>query len=199
MIGEVFLVVLAALATDGVAGIAPAPAHLHDGQCGWESIDGVPVSLSIQNHGEEDDRLLSAGSPSARCVVIHRTRLVSGRPELVPVPGGLVIPAGAALTLEPGGNHLSLIGLRADLVQGETFPLTLRFDRAGEVRVLARVRRKVDAAGTTPLPPVSVGDLTVARVSAQPAPAATRVAYSRHCWKLCRNWPTIESGARRRP
>jgi hypothetical protein len=38
--------------------------------------------------------------------------------------------------------------------------------------VVARVRRKVDAAGTAPLPPVSVGKVTVAVVSAQPAPAA---------------------------
>jgi copper(I)-binding protein len=185
LIGEVFLVVLAALATVGSAGIAPLdivrsvappPAHSRDGQCGWESTEGVPVSLSIQNHGEEDDRLLGASSPIARCVVIHRTRFVSGRPVSLLVPGGLVIHAEATITLEPGSSHLALFGLQADLVQGETFPLTLYFDRAGEVKVVARVRRKVDAAGTTPLPTVSVGDLTISRVSAQPAPAASPIA-----------------------
>jgi hypothetical protein len=57
------------------------------------------------------------------------------------------------------------------LVQGKTFPLTLRFERAGEVAVIARVRRRVDAAGTQPLPEVSLGDLTITLASAPPAPA----------------------------
>jgi hypothetical protein len=56
------------------------------------------------------------------------------------------------------------------LVQGETFRLTLRFERAGDVTVMARVRRRVDAAGTAPLPEVSVGALTIALASAPPAP-----------------------------
>jgi hypothetical protein len=34
-------------------------------------------------------------------------------------------------------------GLRTDLVQGETFALTLRFERAGHVTVIARVRGRV--------------------------------------------------------
>jgi copper(I)-binding protein len=86
-----------------------------------------------------------------------------------------VIPAGTTIALEPGFNHLAMSDLRADLVQGQSFPLTLYFDRAGEVDVVARVRRKVDAAGSTALPPVSVGDLTITHVSAQPALAATPV------------------------
>ena len=100
-------------------------------------------------------------------------QLVDGQPQTTPVPGGLVVPAGATITLEPGVSHLVLFGLRSDLVQGQTFPLTLYFDHAGKVLVNARVRRKVDAAGSTPLPPVSVGELTVTHVSALPAPAAT--------------------------
>ena len=142
----------------------------------WGSGEGVPVSLSIQNDGADDDRLLGASTPVAWCVRIQRTRLVRGRPQTTPLPGGLVIAAGATIILEPAASHLALFGLRSDLVQGETFPLTLYFDRAGEVNVTARVRRKVDAAGSTPLPPVSVGDLTVTGVSALPAPAATPVA-----------------------
>ena len=85
--------------------------------------------------------------------------------------GGLVIPAGTTLTLEPGSSHLSLIGLQTDLVQGDVFPLTLHFDRAGEVTVVTRVRRKVDAAGIAAIPPVAVGDLILELASAPPAAA----------------------------
>jgi copper(I)-binding protein len=135
----------------------------------WYIPDGVPVSLSIQNDGDLDDRLLGAWTPAARSVGIRRSFLVNGRRQSAPVPEGLVIPADTTTTLELGKSHLALYGLRADLVQGQMFPLTLRFERAGEVTVVARIRRRVDAAGTEPLPQVSIGDLTIARASAPPA------------------------------
>jgi copper(I)-binding protein len=178
------MLALAILATAGAAGIAPQgivpsltplQARTHEAQWQWVSAEGVPVSLSIRNDGADDDRLLGASTPVARWVRIQRTRLVLGRPRTTPLPGGLDIAAGATITLEPAASHLALFGLRSDLVQGETFPLSLYFDRAGEVNVTARVRRKVDAAGSTPLPPVTVGDLTVTGASALPAPAAPPV------------------------
>jgi periplasmic copper chaperone A len=185
MIGEVRVLFLAALIALNPVRIAPlgvdhSPAPLprrwQAGQLNWKSAEGVPVSLSIQNDGDEDDRLLRVSTPIAKYVRIDRTQLVGGRPQTVPVQGGLVIPKGARITLEPGTSHLTLLGLRADLVQGETFPLMLHFDRAGAVPVVARVRQKVDAAGTSLLPSVSVGNLTIAMASAPPAPAATPLA-----------------------
>jgi copper(I)-binding protein len=138
-------------------------------QCVWGETELVPVTLTIENDDNENHRLLGGTTQVARCVEIHRTRLVQGQRETLPVSDGLVIPAGSRVTLEPGTNHLVLIGLRADLVQGDEFPLTLHFDRAGEVTVFARVRRRVDAAGSAPLPPAKIGELTVTGVSAVPA------------------------------
>jgi copper(I)-binding protein len=163
---------LASIATPAAAQLvittsAPSPAV----KSTWDIAEGVPVSLSIQNHGDEADRLLIGTTSVARCVRIQRTRLVRGQPETMPMLGGLVIPAGTTLTLEPGSSHLSLIGLQTDLVQGDVFPLTLHFDRAGEVTVVARVRRKVDAAGIAAIPPVVVGDLILELASAPPAAA----------------------------
>lgn len=180
--GLIFLAVFAAVwpahspPQDGFRFSALNHASSRAGQCGCASIEGVPISLSVQNGGNHDDRLLDGSTPIARCVTVQRTRLVRGRPQTVPLSGGLVIPAGAVVTLEPWSAHLTLFGLRKDLVQGETFPLTLYFDRTGEATVVARVRRKVDAAGGTSLPPMSVGELSVALVSAQPAPAAKPAA-----------------------
>jgi copper(I)-binding protein len=178
VIGAVGVLVMAVIAAAGEPAAAPSDfvysatplrALSQEIRCGWENTGGVPVSLSIENDGESDDRLVSASTPVARCVRIESARFASGRPDSDHVSGGLVIPPGAAVTFEAGSAHLILLGLRQNLVQGETFPLTLYFDGAGEAPVVARVRRRVDAAGTLPLPPVSVGDLTVARVSAPPA------------------------------
>jgi copper(I)-binding protein len=170
------LVVLAAVAPTGlvsrIGSFFPAPteAALPASPPAWQSPDGVPVSLSIQNHGDVDDRLLGGSTPVARRLEARRTVLVIGRRETAPVSQGIVIPAHGTVTLEPGKSHLALYELRTGLVQGQTFPLTLQFERAGEVTVVARVRRRVDAAGTAPLPAVSVGDLTITLVSAPPAP-----------------------------
>jgi periplasmic copper chaperone A len=180
MIDALRLLVVAGLAAVGLASIAtPATAQLvmtpstpsPPVKSTWDIADGVPLSLSIQNHGDEADRLLNGTTPMARCVMIQRTRLVRGQLQTMPMLSGLVIPAGTTMTLEPGSSHLSLIGLQADLVQGDVVPLTLHFDRAGEVTVVARVRRKVDAAGIAAIPPVAVGDLILELASVPPAAA----------------------------
>jgi copper(I)-binding protein len=53
----------------------------------------------------------------------------------------LDIPAGQAVRLEPGGYHLMLMGLTAELEVGGTLELTLVFERAGSVVVQAEIRQ----------------------------------------------------------
>lgn len=136
-----------------------------------ETPGAIPVSMLIHNGGAVGDRLLGGSTPLARTVEVHRSPLMHGVRAMVEAQEGLPIPGGSTVMLEPRNGHLMLIGLRASLVQGQTFPVTLRFARAGEVTVTARVRRKVDAAGVPPIPPVTAGDLTISLVSAPPAAA----------------------------
>jgi copper(I)-binding protein len=49
------------------------------------------------------------------------------------------IPAGQTIELKPGGLHVMFIGLTQTLNVGATFPLTLRFEKAGEVKVEMKV------------------------------------------------------------
>ncbi len=39
----------------------------------------------------------------------------------------LVVPAGQTVALKPGGHHLMLVGLKAQLVQGSQVPVTFHF------------------------------------------------------------------------
>jgi copper(I)-binding protein len=64
-----------------------------------EPPDGVPISLLIQNDSDEEDRLLGASTPVAKCVGVCRAFLVNGRRETAPVPEGIVISAQASITL----------------------------------------------------------------------------------------------------
>jgi len=52
----------------------------------------------------------------------------------------VAIPANGSLLFKPGAYHVMLMDLAAPLVAGETFDLTLTFERAGDVSVTAEVR-----------------------------------------------------------
>ena len=54
---------------------------------------------------------------------------------------GLAIPAGGTVALKPGSYHVMLIGLKKPLAAGDLFPLTLNFEKAGNVSVTVRSRR----------------------------------------------------------
>ena len=55
------------------------------------------------------------------------------------------VPAKGTVTLEPGAMHLMLIGLKAPFAEGQAIPLELRFDKAGVVKTVLKVRARVPA------------------------------------------------------
>ncbi len=59
---------------------------------------------------------------------------------------GLDLPAGKPVTLKPGGYHIMLTGLAKPLQEGQSFPLTLEFAKAGAREVTVSVQ-KVGAMG----------------------------------------------------
>ena len=103
--------------------------------------------MVLDNRGPADDRLVSAASPVAQTVTMHRTEVRDGIARMLPQEAGIAIPAHGSVSLEPGGYHLMLGRLKAPLALGQTVPLTLTFERAGAVTVELRVERRpaVDA------------------------------------------------------
>ena len=55
------------------------------------------------------------------------------------VTEGVAIPAHGKLAFVAGGLHLMLVGLHAPLSVGGDVPLTLRFDRGGELTIPMRI------------------------------------------------------------
>jgi Copper chaperone PCu(A)C len=53
---------------------------------------------------------------------------------------GLPIPARGSVTLEPASYHLMFLDLKRPLTEGETFPGTLTFEKAGTIGVTFEVR-----------------------------------------------------------
>lgn len=95
--------------------------------------------LAIANRGAVADRLVGASSPAARVTEIH-THIREGDILRMRPVAAIDLPPGQTVTLQPGGLHVMLIGLQAPLVQGQAVPLTLRFERAGEVQVMLAVQ-----------------------------------------------------------
>lgn len=85
------------------------------------------------------DRLVSVNSPDANMVQIHESRIESGMMMMGELREGLPLPAGETVALEPGGNHLMLMGVKEPLVAGDTVALTLTFESSPPVEVTATV------------------------------------------------------------
>jgi len=60
--------------------------------------------------------------------------------------GGLDIPAGQSVALNPGGKHIMLMGLTGPLVEGAEITLTLTFEKAGAIEVSAPVVKVIPSA-----------------------------------------------------
>jgi len=94
--------------------------------------------LTVRNAGAAD-RLVSASSPAAERVETHVT-LREGDISRMREVKGYEVPARGALELKPGGAHLMLVNIKAPLKEGMTVPLTLRFEKAGEIKTELQVR-----------------------------------------------------------
>ncbi len=86
------------------------------------------VYLTLTSNSAE--RLVSATSPDADMVMLHRSTEAGGMAGMQDVDG-LDLPAGRPVTLAPRGLHLMMTGLKHPLVAGSYVPLALTFKLAG--------------------------------------------------------------------
>lgn len=89
------------------------------------------------------DRLTAVATPEAKTAELHNMTMEGGIMKMRPLPNGVELPAGQAVMLKPGATHIMLMGLKQPLKKGDTFPLTLSFEKAGTKEVAVAV----EAAG----------------------------------------------------
>jgi copper(I)-binding protein len=90
--------------------------------------------LVIANPTASADRVIAISSPIADRVEIHQHFLDGDVMRMREVPNVEIGP-GETVAFKPGGLHLMLIKLKHPLRQGDRFPLTVKLERAGEIRV----------------------------------------------------------------
>jgi len=105
--------------------------------------------MTLVNKGA-DDRLVSVSTPVAGKAEVHSTTTENGVMRMRPVEA-LDVKAGTSTTLKPGGYHVMLTDLKAPLVAGQSFAVTLTFENAGKIDVTATVE-KLGAAAPGAMP-----------------------------------------------
>ena len=141
---------LIALAACGQAGQpapaeqeAPAAAVQIENAWAAPTPGGVDVSagyLTLVNDTVTEDALVSASSPRAERVEVHEMTMEGGVMQMRAV-ARLVIPAEQSVELAPNGRHLMFYGVTQPFAAGETIPVRLTFEHAGDVDVSLPVRR----------------------------------------------------------
>ncbi len=94
--------------------------------------------LTIVNNGAEADHLVAASTNVARAAEVSGVRILQDAPNqrhLVNID----IPPGGKIVFAPGGYHILLRNLKHPLVAGETFKITLTFEKAGDIPLEVKV------------------------------------------------------------
>ncbi|GAA2466727.1 copper chaperone PCu(A)C [Streptomyces macrosporus] len=101
--------------------------------------------LTIRNDGDTDDRLTSVSSDISDDVQIHTT--ADGTMRRV---ASLPVPAGGALELRRGGDHLMFMDLDRRPDQGEKVSVELRFEKSDPITVEIPVEATNHVPGSHP-------------------------------------------------
>lgn len=101
--------------------------------------------MTLRNSGATADALVEVNSPVAARAELH-THIKDGDIMRMRQVEAIDVPARGAVTLEPGGPHVMLINLTQPLKQGEAFPLTLTFAKAGTMTIEVPVKSPGESA-----------------------------------------------------
>jgi copper(I)-binding protein len=102
--------------------------------------------LVLVNQGRDSDRLIGASSPVATKVELHESAgaQASGHSghvvEMRPL-AEIEVKPGQRIVLRPNATHVMLVGLKEPLKEGASFPLLLRFAKAGTVTIQVPVAK----------------------------------------------------------
>lgn len=95
--------------------------------------------MKIENTGSTPDKLIGASTPAAASVQLHSMAMEGEVMRMREVPA-IELPPGKTVELAPGQFHMMLMGLKAPLKADDKLPLTLKFEKAGDVEVEVSVQ-----------------------------------------------------------
>jgi len=122
--------------------------------------------LTVSNAGPDTDTLVGATSEAASDIAPHVMKMNGTVMEMAAVEGGLAVPAGGTVTLDPMGYHLMMTGMSQQFIEGQCVLMTLHFAKAGDLPIELNVgsfSQRVPPTGTqTPssMPPMDMSGMS---------------------------------------
>ena len=149
-----------------VLGTAPAAAqdhpdgvHVHDAYArvvGGQGASGA-VYFIIHNNTDHVITLTGVTCDLAQMAGLHTSaESADGLMQMLPLDGGVVLPPGEMHEFVGGGDHVMLMGLTQALTDGQSIPLTLTFDGAEALRIVAIVDNARAPGGTDQADPAAM-------------------------------------------
>ena len=109
--------------------------------------NGSAYFRTIRNRGDGADKLVGASTPAAERVELHRMVQDAGGVMRMRQIAAVDLPPRSDTPLRHGGTvHLMLMGLKTPLKEGDSFDLTLNFERTPKVTVRVAVQKPRAAA-----------------------------------------------------
>jgi copper(I)-binding protein len=160
----VVALVAAACGDDSASGVTVTDAWARTST----SVQNAGAAYFVASAGAEGDTLLSASVPASVAAEAQLHEVVEvpmtsttmdmtsttmddmgGSTTTMAMTGmamqevdSVAIPANGSVEFKPGSYHVMLMNLAAPLVTGQTFQLTLHFEKAGDITVTVEVREQ---------------------------------------------------------
>ncbi|HKJ76406.1 MAG TPA: copper chaperone PCu(A)C [Gammaproteobacteria bacterium] len=96
--------------------------------------------MTIKNNSGTDHALVGGSTPASNVVELHTHLKEDGMMKMRQIPR-IDLPANEAVELAPGGLHVMLIGLKAQLEPGQEVELTLEFEDGSTMQFTAPVKK----------------------------------------------------------
>ena len=105
-------------------------------------VESAELYMVIRNGGTDPDRLIAASSPVCGMMMLYeRYRTAKGTMSMREV-GPIAVPAGQRVELKVNGHHLMCMERKREFKAGASFPVTLKFEKSGDVKVQLTVQNR---------------------------------------------------------
>lgn len=96
--------------------------------------------MTVDNPSAAEDHIVAAKSARAGRVELHETKMVGKKATMRPLKDGIKVPPGGSIALNQTGMHLMFMEIKGPFAEGETVPVTLTFEKGGDIEVAMTVK-----------------------------------------------------------
>ena len=96
--------------------------------------------FTVKNNTDKNIKLVAVNSDIAKHVQLHNNINEDGLMKMRQV-NAIMVDANSSRSLQPGGYHVMFLGLKNDLIEGQSIVLTLYFDNGDQIEIDTPVQK----------------------------------------------------------